>query len=206
MGVYDRLFGSPWFYDRVRPLVTGGLDLSPAYDLPGAGRDAVIVDVGCGTGEALDYLRGFRSYHGFDPDARAIDYLRRRRARSGVHAYDREIGRADIERIQPTMALLIGVFHHLSDREALEILDVLCTGGHVRRIRTLDVRTIRGHTINNLFVAFDRGRYVRSTEALEALVAESRFEIAGRQSFSPRIKMVSYLVLDLVSRSRTRRA
>ena len=201
MGAYDRLFGTPWFYDRVRPLVTGGLDLSPAYDLPGEDEDAVILDVGCGTGEALDYLRSFREYHGFDPDARAIDYLRKRRARSGVHAYDRELVREDVERIRPTTALLIGVLHHLSDREALEILDVLCTGDHVQRVRTLDVRTIRGHTINNLFVAFDRGRYVRSTKALEALVARSRFEIAGRLSFSPRIKMVSYLVLDLVPRS-----
>ncbi len=201
LGVYDRLFGTPWFYDRVRPLVTGGLDLSPAYDLPSGGEDAVIVDVGCGAGEALDYLRGFREYHGFDPDARAIDYLRKRRWRTGVHVYDREIVRADIDRIQPTTALLIGVFHHLSDRGLLEVLDVLYTGGHIRRIRTLDVRTIPGNTLNNLFVALDRGAHVRSTEALESLIAESRFEVAGRLSFSPRIRIVSYLVLDLVPRN-----
>ncbi|MDP6775655.1 MAG: class I SAM-dependent methyltransferase [Candidatus Latescibacteria bacterium] len=184
-------------YDRIRPLVTGGLDLSPAYAFPWSGTDDVIVDVGCGTGDALDYLEGYREYHGFDPDARAIDHLRRRRPRPGVHVYDRELGRADIERIRPTAALLVGVFHHLSDQQVLEVLDVLGTGGHVRGIRTLDVRKRRGDLVNNAFVAFDRGKYVRSAEALEALISRSPFRVADRFSFSPRIKIVSYLVLAL---------
>ncbi|NUQ79681.1 MAG: hypothetical protein HUU21_39750 [Polyangiaceae bacterium] len=53
---YDRFFGQPLIYEYVRPLAIGGLDLTPAYRNLGATRVDVVVDVGCGTGDALNYL------------------------------------------------------------------------------------------------------------------------------------------------------
>ena len=38
------------------------------YESLEAEASDVIVDVGCGTGDALRYLPSFKSYHGFDVD------------------------------------------------------------------------------------------------------------------------------------------
>src|SRR3954470_15225895 len=76
MSLYQRLLGIPFVYDRVRPFVVGGIDMSPLFRNLQARRDDVILDVGCGTGMALDYLDGFAAYHGFDTDEVAIGFAR----------------------------------------------------------------------------------------------------------------------------------
>lgn len=198
MGLYDRLVGEPWVYDHIRPLLTGGLDLSPAYDFGRDLSEEVVLDVGCGTGDALRYLEGFRSYDGFDPDDRAISSLQRRYTSPDVSAHARSLRPDDVTAIRPTLALMIGVLHHLDDEQVIETLDMLRTGRSIRQIRTLDPQYIPGDLRNNLFILLDRGRHVRSFESLQDLIARSKFTIADHFTFRPTIPLPSYLVMDLV--------
>jgi len=78
MNLLRRALGAPSVYNRIRPLAVGGIDLSPFYRRLGADGASVILDVGCGTGDALNYLDGYARYVGFDTDEIAIRSARKR--------------------------------------------------------------------------------------------------------------------------------
>src|SRR5207244_492249 len=68
MRLYERILGHPFVYDHVRPRVVGGIDMSPVYDRLGAGAGSSVLDIGCGTGDALNYLHAVERYVGIDLD------------------------------------------------------------------------------------------------------------------------------------------
>src|ERR1700685_128164 len=123
MNLYNKLTGLSFVYDNIRPLIVGGVDNSPGYELLEVGIDDVVVDVGCGTGDALHHIRSFRAYHGFDIDAQAIQTARSGAARLGVAARfeTRHLTEEDLERLQPTRVMLAGLLHHLPDGPALDL-------------------------------------------------------------------------------------
>jgi len=69
---YQRILSLPFVFNRIRPLLAGGIDWKPLYEALDAGPDSVVLDVGCGMGIAHQYLRSFREYYGFDTDPVAI--------------------------------------------------------------------------------------------------------------------------------------
>src|SRR4029453_3247497 len=75
---YQKLLGHPFVYDRVRPWVVGGIDMTAFYESLESEATDVIVDVGCGRGDALRSLSSFKAYYGFGIDARAIETARSR--------------------------------------------------------------------------------------------------------------------------------
>ena len=75
MSLYERILGHPFVYNRIRPLVVG-IDMSTFYAHAGVGAGDVVLDVGCGTGDALRYLPAFERYVGLDTDARALEFAR----------------------------------------------------------------------------------------------------------------------------------
>ena len=77
MGRVQQVMGHPFVYDVIRPMAVGGVDLSPLYDQI-EDPDAVILDVGCGTGSALRYLQRFERYTGMDTDPVAVEHARSR--------------------------------------------------------------------------------------------------------------------------------
>ena len=72
-GLYRKLLGHPFVYDQVRPRVVGGIDMRPLYDLLAGEARKVVLDVGCGTGDALKHLTELDGYLGIDTDPIAID-------------------------------------------------------------------------------------------------------------------------------------
>ena len=68
MNLYQRVLGTPFVYNLVRPFAVGGIDMSPFYDRVQASAADVVLDVGCGTGDALRYLTDFARYEGIDTD------------------------------------------------------------------------------------------------------------------------------------------
>jgi SAM-dependent methyltransferase len=179
---YDRIFGHPLVYEYVRPLTVGGLDLTPAYENLGATRDDVVVDVGCGTGDALNYLQEFRGYYGFDTDATAVAYARRKFGhRPGVHFFDRTLTATDLEELQATRVMLAGLLHHLSDAEAVGLLRACGSAPSVQRIATLDVVNLPNQWLSNLLARFDRGTHVRDVEGYERLAREAGLHIARKE-------------------------
>src|SRR5258708_9500510 len=119
MSIYQRILGHPFVYKKIRPLVVG-IDMGPVYRQLQVAAADVIVDVGCGTGDALNYLTDFRAYHGFDTDEVAIAAARQRaQGRANVTFTTGLLGAADLARIPPPRPAVYGLLHHLTDDEAV---------------------------------------------------------------------------------------
>lgn len=188
----------PFVYDVVRPLAVGGVDLSPLYDQI-RDPEAVILDVGCGTGSALRYLRQFRSYLGMDTDPVAIEHARSRHASSKVSFSTQICTPDDVRRVQPSHVVLAGVLHHLTDAQAVDLLSALPESQRLQQVLTADIVFLPGHPLGNLLASLDRGRHCRSEEGYLELVKQSGLSV--RSSFIARSRPVTglgkYLYLTL---------
>ena len=190
-------------YDRVRPLVIGGLDMSPVYDSLEAGANDVIVDVGCGTGDALQYLPSFRTYHGFDVDAGAIEFARERAAgRPGVTYEPRALTAEDLASLRPSLVILAGLLHHLDDSQAVELLTMLARTPSIRRIVSQDVVYLPRERVSNLLARLDRGRFVRDEPGYRELVAQAGLQLEDSRIVRshPRSGRALYVVMKLALR------
>jgi len=182
MSLYDRVLGIPFVYTRIRPLMVGGVDMMPSYVNLDVQPDDVVVDVGCGPGEALKYLTRFRTFHGFDTDATAISFARKLAAnRSDVTFEARAVTAADLAEIKPTRVMMNGLLHHLDDAQAIELLSMCARVPSVRRIATLDVVFLPGKYLSNLLARFDRGKHVRDVEGFRALASEANLSVTHDQ-------------------------
>jgi SAM-dependent methyltransferase len=181
--LYQRVLGHPFVYNRVRPFVVGGIDWTPLYRHLAAGPGDVILDVGCGTGVAQDYLRGsgFVAYHGYDTDATAIAFARQNAGGSHVEYVCSLVTPADLERIRPTRVVLGGLLHHLSDADAGALLTACARCPSVKRVATSDVVYLPGRHLSNLLAYFDRGKFVRSPAQYLALMRRSGFSVAAEE-------------------------
>jgi len=126
---------------------------------------------------ALNHLTAFQSYHGFDPDRRAIRNFCKKSLAGNVFLYPKALESADIQSIRPTKALLLGLLHHVSSAYARDLFPVLNQAESLNCIVTLDPVRIRGNFVNELLCRLDRGRYVRSREGYLSLVRESDFDV-----------------------------
>jgi SAM-dependent methyltransferase len=200
---YQRVLGHPFVYNHVRPLVVGRHDRSPFYARIGGAR-AAILDVGCGTGDALRYLAGFESYVGFDTDPVAIEFAQKTYGRrDGVHFECGTVDAARVQRLAPTVGVLAGVLHHLSDVEAVDLLAALKASPRLNQILTLDTVYVPGKRYSNLLARLDRGRYTRVDEGYRALARSAGLQIAESEVVPshPKNHRVVYFVMTLVPRS-----
>jgi SAM-dependent methyltransferase len=182
MSLYARVLGIPFVYRHIRPLVVGGIDMTPSYQNLDAGPDDVVVDVGCGPGEALRHIKSFRALHGFDTDPIAISFARRLAAsREDVTFEARRVTEADLRSIKPTRVMLNGLLHHLDDREAVELLAMCRRVPSIRRIATLDVVFLAGQHLSNLYARLDRGKHVRTAEGFRDLVARAGLAVVREE-------------------------
>ncbi len=192
MSAWNKLLGVPWVYDRLRPLAVGGFDLSTVFGWLETSADDVVLDVGCGTGFALEQLSSYQAYHGFDPDERAIEKARSTHSRPNTHLNARIMTPADVESLRPTKVLLLGLMHHLSDDEVRELLRILQIGGTVRRVITWDPVYRPGKYIKNILGRLDRGKYVRYEEGYVQLVESAGWDIVEQLGFSSGNGMALY--------------
>jgi SAM-dependent methyltransferase len=179
MSLYQRILGHPFVYDHIRPFVVGGVDLSPVYGSLESGPDDVILDVGCGTGDAHKYLKGFRAYHGFDTDPVAIKAATAKTAAPNVHYECRLLTPEDVARIRPTRIILVGILHHLSDDEALALLRMCGSMSSDVRIVTADGVYLPGQWVSNTFAFFDRGRFVRKRPGYTGLAEKAGLRVVS---------------------------
>lgn len=198
--LYSKILAHRWVFERVRPWVTGGIDMSPAYRELGAGADSIVLDVGCGMGDALNHLDAFAGYLGLDTDPKAIDVARARHgARPGTRFEVRELSDADLASYQPTHVVMVGLLHHLSDASALALLQRLARSESVERVVTLDIVFLKGRWFNNLLARLDRGRYCRTTSGYVSLVRQAGFSVLEERCVPshPTHGRVEYFVLTL---------
>ena len=181
MSLYQRLLGHPFVYDRIRPLVVGGIDWAPLYRNLDAQAGDVILDVGCGTGVAHEYLSGFAAYHGFDSDPVAIRTAERKTAAPNVDYQCRVVTKEDMARIRPTRVILSGLLHHLSDADSIALLRACRSVSSIRRVATADVVYLPGEHVNNLLAFFDRGKFVRTRERYLELAQRAGLRVAREE-------------------------
>ncbi|HUW59906.1 MAG TPA: class I SAM-dependent methyltransferase [Candidatus Bathyarchaeia archaeon] len=176
MGLYSRILAAPWVYEWLRLRMLGGGPAGEVFRWLGDTREDVLIDIGCGTGMAMDRLGNFAEYHGFDTDPRALRRFQQRVLPNNVHLYNAAVTAADLDRIQPTKAILIGLLHHLPDDKAAELLSMLARCPTLRRAITLDPTFIEAKPVNTLLCRLDRGRHVRSRPQYEALIQAAGLE------------------------------
>lgn len=135
---------------------------------PGPGSR--VLDIGCGTGQILDFLSDVR-YVGYDLSPA---YIEKARARYGSRG---EFHVGDVNTIRPALTgkfdivISLGVLHHLDDSSAVELFDIayeaLAEGG---RLITFDPTFVAGQNpLAKWTISHDRGQNVRSVEDLQAL-------------------------------------
>jgi SAM-dependent methyltransferase len=200
LNLYQKLLGTPFVYNRVRPLAVGGIDMSPFYRRIQAAPDSVVLDVGCGTGDALRYLDQFRTYFGIDTDPVAIGFADKAfGSRPNVEFACRLCEQHDIERLQPTEFLLCGVLHHLPDDMAVELLRLAGRSSRLRRLVTSDIVFLPNEAISNLFARLDRGKFCREPQAYVALARQAGFEVqeSAIERCHPRTGLAKYWMMTL---------
>lgn len=200
MSLYQRILGHPFVYNQIRPRVVGGIDASPIYERLSAGPSDTVLDLGCGTGIALDYLNGFASYLGVDVDEVAIRHARERHGgRSNVRFECKLLDESDVRELSPTHIVMGGLLHHLSDDDALSLLGMVKASPRLVRIVTNDIVFLPGEFVNNLFARLDRGRFCRKKAEYEALVQSAGYSLDESRVFRshPTRGRVQYLLMSL---------
>jgi SAM-dependent methyltransferase len=199
--LYRKILGHPFVYDQIRPRVVGGIDMRPLYEMLGPEGRRVVLDVGCGTGDALKYLDGFERYLGVDNDPVAIDAASARFAgRTGVRFVCRTLRAEDVVELAPTGVVLSGLLHHLADAYAEAVLRLAARSPRLARIVTSDIVFLPGKHFNNLLARLDRGRQCRVPDGYAAvagragLVVEKRAIVAS----SPANDRIQYFLMSLV--------
>src|SRR5688572_1201057 len=163
--LYQKILGHPFVYEQIRPRVVGGIDMRGLYEMLGADGSKVVLDVGCGTGDALRYLDGFEEYVGIDNDPVAIEAASKRfGSKKGVRFECRTLRESDVAELAPTGVVLSGLLHHLSDSDAESLLRMVATSPRLARIVTSDIVYLPGKHFNNLLARLDRGKFCRGED------------------------------------------
>lgn len=198
---YQKLLGHPFVYNRLRPWVVGGVDMTAFYESLEADESDVIVDVGCGTGDALRYISTFKSYHGFDIDPGAIEFARTQAAgRPDVRFEARAVAAEDLASLQPSLVILAGLLHHLDDEQAVRLLELFARTSSIRRIATQDPVYLPREPMSNLLARLDRGKFVRKEDGYRSLVARAGLRLESRHiaRSHPESGRARYLIMTLV--------
>jgi len=203
IGLYKKLLGHPFVYDQVRPRVVGGIDMKPLYALlagtTGEGQRRVL-DVGCGTGDALRHLGEVESYLGIDTDPIAIEAARARHAgRANVRFECRLLTAADVIDHEPTGVVLAGVLHHLTNEEGEGVLRLALGSPSLVRVVTSDIVFLPGKLFNNVLAMMDRGRHCRDPDAYASIARRAGLDVERGfiMPSAPGNERVQYHVMSL---------
>ncbi len=140
-----------------------------SYLRPVAGER--LLDLGCGTGTIVDFLPPLE-YYGLDNNAYYIDFAKKKFGKQA------KFFNADLCALPWPVsgsfdrAMAIGVLHHLSDEQALQVLKnakkMMKPGA---KLVTLDgCYETNQSPIAHFLLSMDRGKYVRNKDGYAALV------------------------------------
>jgi SAM-dependent methyltransferase len=166
---------SAGLYNLLQRFVGGGRDRADFVRTHVTFRpDEKVVDAGCGTGGALEFLPAV-NYFGFDPNP---NYIRVAQSRYGNRG---EFFCADASspRVQQLAQgadafLSLGVLHHLTDQQIREILSLAraCLRPSGRFIFYEPCFSANDDWVGRIFMRLDRGGNIKTDQAWRALVSE----------------------------------
>ena len=167
------------------------------YQWLDCGSSDILVDIGCGFGKALEHVKDFREYHGFDTSTRAIEWMRTAYPDPRVHLYNREVNGADLQRLAPTRIAMMGLLHHIDDTASGALLEMLAATASLQRTITADTVFLRGHCLNNIMCHLDRGRYPRSKKGYQRLIDKAGLRMEADFLIRPGIPVAEYFCMGL---------
>ena len=86
-------------------------------------KDSVILDIGCGPGNMINYL-SYSKYYGFDTDPNYIDYAKNKYP--NCNFFCEKFTNSSLKKITKVdIVILFGMLHHISDKEILKLIDYL---------------------------------------------------------------------------------
>ncbi|MDM8561940.1 class I SAM-dependent methyltransferase [Candidatus Marithioploca araucensis] len=133
-----------------------------------------LLDIGCGTGNILDYLPENVEYTGFDANHQYIEAAQKRYGHRATFICER-INTAHLGKYsQFDLVFVDGVLHHLDDREALQLFKIayaaLKNGG---RLITMDGVFVENQSsVARWLISKDRGQNVRTQEGYLELASQ----------------------------------
>jgi SAM-dependent methyltransferase len=187
----DRFLAIPWVYDKLRPLVAGGIDFESLAAFCQSGPHDRVFDFGCGTGQLLPFLR-FSAYLGVDLDVSALHRAERLIA-PNVRFAEGDAWDGIYRDLNPNLVLMVGVVHHLSDDDFRSVLQRLTPPGMRPRIVTVDVSYFAGRPLNNILSRMDRGRHVRAPQEYEQLFRRNALRVVRTELIRTRLRYVQYV-------------
>jgi SAM-dependent methyltransferase len=173
------LLARPWIYDAFQTLVGANAWRERVVRnsvVPRLSDDALIVDVGCGTGWVLHVLPPTVRYVGIDRNRAYINQARSEF--SGRTAQficdDVSLGPAGLD-LQADAVLAIGLLHHLNDNECVQLLTAIARmlkpGGF---LLTLDpLFCDEQSSLARAVISRDRGRSVRTVDGYHELLSDA---------------------------------
>ena len=190
--IKDRFLSIPWVYDTIRPLAIGYIDHDRLASFCAIATSDRVFDLGCGTGALVEHLRCER-YLGVDLDASAVARARRFQA-AHVRFIESDDWDEAFRALAPSIVLMIGLVHHVSDRDFEAIL------GRIRRASTALPRIVTFETtylpaspVNNFLSRLDRGRFVRRPEEYDTLFGRNGLRIEHREVLPTRLRFARYI-------------
>jgi SAM-dependent methyltransferase len=165
----------PQLYNVLQRLVGGGRDRAAFVTTHVIFRsDDKVVDAGCGTGSALEFLPPV-NYFGFDPNRQYVRVARSRYGSRGEFLCGDASSPRVRELAQDADAFLsLGVLHHLTDQQIREILSLAraCLRPSGRFIFYEPCFSASDHWVGRIFMRLDRGGNIKSDQAWRALVSD----------------------------------
>jgi ubiquinone/menaquinone biosynthesis C-methylase UbiE len=137
-----------------------------------------VVDLGCGSGSILEYMPEDIDYFGVDISENYVRAARKRFSDRGTFFLGTAcdlLNQGDPRIKTADMVLCNGLLHHLSDDEAIEVLElskrIMKPNG---RLVCLEATFLAHQTkISKWIVSTDRGRYVRSEQEWKDLLSRA---------------------------------
>lgn len=197
--LYQRILGHPFVYKHIRPLAVGGIDYTDLFKELEVVHSDRILDVGCGTGDTLRYLKEFQAYLGLDIDETALNYARMTYPGKNIEFSRQNMDETLMQTFRPTVVVLGGILHHLTDQECLNILGLVMKSESVKKTLTYDCVFLPGEPINNFFAYLDRGRYCRTKIGYQHLVQQAGLKLSN-EKVAPYAKgaIAKYFAMTLV--------
>ena len=174
------IISAPWIYNLVQFVAGAKLyrnTMVKDYIKPFDG--CKILDIGCGTGEYVEYFDKYCKdfeYYGFDGEGVYINYANQLfKDRPKVHFYHKILTEEGLKEFNNfDIVIATGVMHHLDDPIVISLLRLaklaLKPGG---RLITYDPGKFENMSIfEKFFVKYDRGRSIRFEKDYAALVRE----------------------------------
>jgi SAM-dependent methyltransferase len=194
--IKDRFLSLPWVYDTLRPLAIGSLDYGRVARFCAVTPDDCVFEIGCGTGQLIPFLR-CRNYLGVDTDSAALRRAKRF-ASPTIRFMEGDSWDRACQELNPNVVLMIGLVHHIPDDVFQSMVCRLEQGsGRLPRIVSFEATYLKGYPLSNLLSALDRGRYVRTPEAYEALFARTGLRVTRKEIIPTRLGHARYIGFHL---------